>query len=183
MKIRSDSLYAKLTRIKLRDEFFAWYEVEHPSYSEMMSWFKVKGHKTSFAAIYKLITKHYPRLKTDEKGTHDVNHDAPKTFPTDCKNCECLRKTIETISGKDFEYLRQIIDAQNKYITTLTNNSEDPGRVLIPKNKKRKKLKIFDRDYPKTVPCPYCNWYFALKGEVKPIMSCTRCMNEFELEF
>jgi len=63
MKIRPDSLYAELGRLNLRDEFFAWYAVESPSYAQIGEWLAARGLKSSLAALHRLVNSHYSQWR------------------------------------------------------------------------------------------------------------------------
>ena len=58
MKIRSDSLYHKLDRLGLVDEFLDYVSADSPSYEEMHAWLSGRGLRTSNGAIHNLITYH-----------------------------------------------------------------------------------------------------------------------------
>lgn len=63
MKIRPDSLYHKLDRLGLVDEFLDHVSADSPSYEEMHAWLSGRGLRTSNGAIHNLITYHMPQWR------------------------------------------------------------------------------------------------------------------------
>lgn len=96
MKIRSDSLYARLDGKELLDEFFGWVAAEAPGYREMQDWFASKRIETSAGAINNLITYHMGVWRTRQavaaadEAVMDLPHDADA-------------KLIERIHGLKFD--------------------------------------------------------------------------------
>ena len=58
MKIRSDSLFATLTRSGKLDDFFAFVATSSPSYKQMLEWLSERGLSTSLGALHNLVTYH-----------------------------------------------------------------------------------------------------------------------------
>jgi hypothetical protein len=63
MKIRSDSLFAELGRLGLRDEFFAWFATESPSYDAMRKWLSERNLEASVGALHNLVTRGMPQWR------------------------------------------------------------------------------------------------------------------------
>lgn len=66
MKIPSHSLYAKLTRANLLDEFYVWFYQEHPGYKEITKWLEERGLPHSAGAIHTLLRVHSLHWKVDQ---------------------------------------------------------------------------------------------------------------------
>ena len=58
MKIHSDSLYAKLARLGLLDEFFGYVAGDEPGYRELHQWLSERSIKSSNGALHNIIRNH-----------------------------------------------------------------------------------------------------------------------------
>jgi hypothetical protein len=58
MKIRSDSLYAQLTRLGSLDDFFGFVAADAPGYDALHTWLSERGLRSSNGALHNIITHH-----------------------------------------------------------------------------------------------------------------------------
>lgn len=58
MKIRSDSLYAQLTRLGVLDDFFGFVAADAPGYDALHAWLSERGLSSSNGALHNILAHH-----------------------------------------------------------------------------------------------------------------------------
>ncbi len=82
MKIHSDSLYAKLARLGLLDEFFGYVASDEPGYKELHAWLSERNLKSSNGALHNIIANHMAVWRT-RKAVEAVEEE-DLSIPADC---------------------------------------------------------------------------------------------------
>lgn len=66
MKIRTDSLYAKLKRADQLDQFYIWVYGEHPGYEQIAIWLEERNLPHSDGAIHTLLSVHSIKWRVEQ---------------------------------------------------------------------------------------------------------------------
>jgi len=117
MRARSDSLYARLLREGLLDEFFGFVATSAPGYREMLAWMAEHDIDTSLGALHNLVTYQMGVWRTEQ--ALRASEEAQSELPANAD--ETLRQRIK---GLKFDLTMRDLSVQQQLAVWKLDQAE-----------------------------------------------------------
>jgi hypothetical protein len=130
-KIRDDSLYARLKKAGLLDDFFAFVAADEPGYKELHAWCDEHRVKTSNGGLHTCITHHMAVWRTRKAISAVEEEDLALPADTDDKVRERLRGLRLDLSLRDLSEKTAVtllkLDFQERELAAKNQTAREAG--------------------------------------------------------